>query len=1306
MTPSDIRQIRFYERLGGSWRDLADHLGIPPVDQARFVSGYEARGIWHWLDERDLRDRLPAALRAVRRPDLAELLGSVQPPADRVANIVSKPYDLLTAPDGLVGRTDILATLKDFAVADSPARRIVVLRAVGGMGKSAIAWTFWDQIVPALPLADRPEVAVWWSFTDLDGTVSALISKLADQASSDVAGGPVERAVHTLLNRRCLLVIDALERQLEAFSSMVFRSDLEVGQQPMSDLAGDRRRIVDPRLVDLLSAVRTGKRSQIVITSRLMPINLEAAPDRPRYGVELVNVPPLTTTDGQRLLSSFGLPEDKLLMARLDESTGMHPLLLQLAARFLASRRVDSSEIVTTVATEGLPTNLKQEIDRARATFMNSILQQLSSEEVLVAQVVAASTQPLATGEVRAMVTRLSTDPIDVPRVLGSLADLSLVASDRRPLGDTRWAIHPVVQGAIRALQTATAPDTIVQAVAIEFTSALNRAYTDVRGISDLQRPIELFNALCSLQRYDDAAIHYIRSLHQPLTFACPRDHQERLILIGRLFPNGWRAETPIGDSRLQSIILNAAALAHQWVGQNRLAADLLKRAVQAEESKQNATLWSNLASILMYTDDLAEAYRAAMTAIRCSWGSGESRIPITYLALILRQAGRPADRLTALLKAPASGRISPAWRALRLGDLALWNGKPEEALALGEQSLAYAQRQVPPFEASLIEASRLIGQSLVALSLFDEAVPVLEEALRRTRDFAIVQEELPIRVSLARALLIRSPERVERIIADGFERYDAIDYRWFTVEAELVLADLHQRRGDADRAAIHRRSALDLAVGPDGWSYVHGPLRIGVQSHAGYSFIDPQPAMAEVDQLLDKFQAMADTGSASSGAIQDDSTVVSAEGKRANLPRSGGYQGAAPPTMIRAQTGFGHRRQILAIGTEWRSGNGGLSTLNRDLCTALAAAGQDVTCLVLFATDADRAAAEAGGVRLLIADSTPGGGGLEALSRRSVLRADYVPEVIIGHGRITGPAAFRLAEDYPQAKRLHVIHMAPDEIEWYKAKSSPGSETSTDVGALAEDRLWVELELARDANLTAAVGPRLFERYQGYLHEAPTRIVRLDPGFDTGSVPHPGPPPGQPWRILVVGRAEDARLKGLDLAAQAVAQAVRYRDTNAARLELVVRGAPDRHSAELRNSLLAWAGPGPLDVVVLPYSLNEARLSQDLRAASLVLMPSRKEGFGLVGVEAIKAGVPVLISRDTGLGELLKEVWPTDRIGQLLVPITGDNTEDAPAWGRAIDRALGDREAAFARAEQLRVDLIRQRSWASTVAGLLAELG
>jgi hypothetical protein len=83
MTYSPSAQREFARRLGESWKDLADHLGVRPDEVRRFPRGDEPRAIWEWLTDRRRLRGLPDALDAIGRDDLAAVLrkGAADPSA-------------------------------------------------------------------------------------------------------------------------------------------------------------------------------------------------------------------------------------------------------------------------------------------------------------------------------------------------------------------------------------------------------------------------------------------------------------------------------------------------------------------------------------------------------------------------------------------------------------------------------------------------------------------------------------------------------------------------------------------------------------------------------------------------------------------------------------------------------------------------------------------------------------------------------------------------------------------------------------------------------------------------------------------------------------------------------------------------------------------------------------------------------------------------------------------------------------------------------------------------------------------------
>lgn len=399
------------------------------------------------------------------------------------------------------------------------------------------------------------------------------------------------------------------------------------------------------------------------------------------------------------------------------------------------------------------------------------------------------------------------------------------------------------------------------------------------------------------------------------------------------------------------------------------------------------------------------------------------------------------------------------------------------------------------------------------------------------------------------------------------------------------------------------------------------------------------------------------------------------------------------------------YRCTALVVATEWGSAHGGLSTFNQRLCVALAAQRVRVFCMVLEATGDEREEAADQGVTLLHRPQVVGEGAHSRLSRLPEELRGVTLDMVIGHGRITGYPASVLAEDYfgdPKPKRLHFVHMDPDEIEWHKP------DGDNDAVETAEHRKRIEVQLGRTAHRMVAVGPRLHDTYTSAMPRRTDRDpLRFDPGFDMADPSPRKIPGGSPVSVLVMGRMEDAHLKGVDLAARACGIVAGWRkERNLRRIELVVRGLPEDDPMAQVARLKEWAGGPLLSIVPRHYTTDAETLTDDMERASLLLMPSRGEGFGLAGLEAIVAGTPALISDVSGLGELLRKRLTAERAAQVLVPVTNDFDHDVKEWARAIDRMLLAIEAEFQAAQRMREGLAATHTWAASANALLTALG
>ncbi len=183
-----------------------------------------------------------------------------------------------------------------------------------------------------------------------------------------------------------------------------------------------------------------------------------------------------------------------------------------------------------------------------------------------------------------------------------------------------------------------------------------------------------------------------------------------------------------------------------------------------------------------------------------------------------------------------------------------------------------------------------------------------------------------------------------------------------------------------------------------------------------------------------------------------------------------------------------------------------------------------------------------------------------------------------------------------------------------------------------------------------------------------------LDPFF-----PIMEQPPGRPSApvILTVSRlAFSDSYKGIDHLIQAMSQI--RRSIPQARLQIVGQGDDLPRLAKLvRTSGLAEA------VDFCGY-LDDQALQARLRECALFALPSQREGFGLVFLEAMAQGRPCLAARAGGAPEVV-----TDETG-MLVPF-GDIEAIATAATAALQRTW-DGDAILARARAFAYPCFRER--------------
>ena len=360
-------------------------------------------------------------------------------------------------------------------------------------------------------------------------------------------------------------------------------------------------------------------------------------------------------------------------------------------------------------------------------------------------------------------------------------------------------------------------------------------------------------------------------------------------------------------------------------------------------------------------------------------------------------------------------------------------------------------------------------------------------------------------------------------------------------------------------------------------------------------------------------------------------------------------------------------------LASEWGSSKGGLSTINRELAIQLAkCSGVEITFFVPQCSEQDKKEALSHNINVIEARRRPGYEELEWLS--------FPPEhlqidIIVGHGVKLGHQA-QVIRDSHKCKWIQVVHTDPEELGMFKSYPNPISK--------GEEKHKIEVELCEMADFVVGVGPKLSETFCSYLRwcEKDRTILDLTPGiFDEFVSVKQVPDERKHCSVLVFGRgdAEDFALKGFDIAGKAVAS---LPDTH-----LVFVGAPSGKPEEVAERLLECGIPANR-LKVRGYVNSRENFRRLFCEVDLALMPSRTEGFGLTGLEALSAGLPVLVSKNSGFGEALSKV----PFGSSFVI----DSEDPKIWAAGIKKIWDkDRLSRLEEFKVLRTSYESKYSWA-----------
>ena len=342
---------------------------------------------------------------------------------------------------------------------------------------------------------------------------------------------------------------------------------------------------------------------------------------------------------------------------------------------------------------------------------------------------------------------------------------------------------------------------------------------------------------------------------------------------------------------------------------------------------------------------------------------------------------------------------------------------------------------------------------------------------------------------------------------------------------------------------------------------------------------------------------------------------------------------------------------KVTILASEWGSSEGSVSTINTMLSIQLAKSSEvEISFFVPQCSEEDKTEALRHNIRIVKATQLVGYEDLELLSFPP---DDLQIEVVVGHGVKLGRQGQVIKKSH-RCKWVQVVHTDPEEIGMFKCypdSISRGEEEHND-----------EVKLCEKADFVVGIGPKVTEAFRSYLRFCKNERAIFDftPGIFEEFLSVKQVHEERNYRIVLVfgrGDVKDFKLKGFDIAGKAIASLV---DTR-----LVFVGAPSGSHHEVKEFFMQ-CGLQAQHLRIKSYGQRRESLKQLFCEADLLLMPSRTSGFGLAGLEALSAGLPVLVSKNSGFGEALFKV-------PLCSPFVVDS-DDPDVWAKAIKNIVRDK--------------------------------
>ena len=741
------------------------------------------------------------------------------------------------------GRADELTMLDKWLNNNDEA--LLMIRALGGFGKSALAWTWFNRV-------DREQwpTAVWWSFYEKESGFESFLSETLKYLGMEVkesARQQVNDLLEVLRGSNILIVLDGFERLLRQYGRMdaALQSDDE-------DAALDpsQRDCSSPLTETFLRGLSgAGMRSKVLMTTRLCPRVLESADGKLLKGCRDEALYAFSPEDAVTYFHNEGIKATRAEIIEVCSAYGYHPLSLSLLVGLINEDHEQRGDIEAVKNLE-----IFEDVKARRHHVLERAYESLAPERRDLLSKISCFRGSME----YAVLKKVFPSP-DLDKALFDLRKRGLL----QYAGETqRYDLHPIVRHYAydHFTDQKRRKEAHVQ-LAMHFIDVMPVTNKNVKTLGDLAPVIELYHHMVRAGNLDEALkLFYDRIVQQ--VFYQFGAYQLCIELLRALFLDGEDKPPHLKREDAQAATLNGLANAYSLSGQPRRAVPPFEKSNELREKmgdKKNLAIGlGNVATQQLVIGALSAAERNLRRRIdlcREIADEGSEASGHHELARVLSYCGKWDDAQKeqdqALLLVQKLSMTQPegtvwAYRALRFllmaREAVVGGSCQQEAIQCAQRALELADedaRTASPTPRDYVRGFWLLGSAYRAnkvstgsttdLTLAEES---LSKALNLCRQINAVDTEADILLDLARLRYAQGDFKDAQEKAS--EALTITERSGYVLQgadvnlmlAELTLAEIREKRVESSRgkemARKYAQTALKLAHCDDGPPYYY----------------------------------------------------------------------------------------------------------------------------------------------------------------------------------------------------------------------------------------------------------------------------------------------------------------------------------------------------------------------------------------------------------------------------------------------------------------------------------------------------